>query len=205
MRLVGWRQQDVSSQLTRLENSVLIVLELHPTYPQYLWYPEVLANASHSAEYLAIDLIRHIASSESTKASHDDLRDYIRKSLVQDGLGISEPTDEEIQLLLDQPIRSAGTFAEMISRRAQIGWSTHGHSAVDVNVYGSEGTEVLRGNHENTEIGEFLRNYLGVDVSAITKQLRQKSQTFAPLAESRQSWPSTGHPESTDHYHRTTE
>lgn len=32
----------------------------------------------------------------------------------------------------------------------------------------------LVGNHENTEVGEFLRNYLGVDVEAVTKELREK-------------------------------
>ena len=56
----------------------------------------------------------------------------------------------------------------MISRRSQTGWSTHGHSAADVNIYSSdpEKTKALVGNHENTEVGEFLRDYLAVDVEA---------------------------------------
>lgn len=64
----------------------------------------------------------------------------------------------------------------MMSRRSQTGWSTHGHSAADVNIYSSdpEAASALAGNHENTEVGEFLRNYLGVDVEAVTKELREK-------------------------------
>jgi alkaline phosphatase len=47
-----------------------------------------------------------------------------------------------------------------------------------VNIYGSVGTDALRGNHENTEIGQFLREYLDVDVKAITDELVEKSKTF---------------------------
>jgi alkaline phosphatase len=70
----------------------------------------------------------------------------------------------------------------MVSLRARIGWSTHGHSAVDVNVYssGGPGTERIRGNVENTEVGEFLRDYLEVDVDEITKELRQKMKLGEP-------------------------
>jgi alkaline phosphatase len=51
--------------------------------------------------------------------------------------------------------------------------------AVDVNIYGSTGTGALRGNHENTEIGKFLREYLDVDVTAVTDELIEKSKTFS--------------------------
>jgi len=66
----------------------------------------------------------------------------------------------------------------MISRRARIGWSSHGHSAVDVNIYGSDGSEALRGNHENVEVGKFLRDYLDVDVDSVTEELVEKSKSF---------------------------
>ena len=64
----------------------------------------------------------------------------------------------------------------MISRRARVGWSTHGHSAVDVNIYssGGEAADKIRGNVENTDVGVFLREYLGVDVTDITEELREK-------------------------------
>ena len=67
-------------------------------------------------------------------------------------------------------------FADIISRRAQVGWSTHGHSAVDVPIFASspDSAQPLVGNHENTEVGKFLREYLGVDTEAVTEELKQK-------------------------------
>ena len=63
----------------------------------------------------------------------------------------------------------------MISRRAQVGWTTHGHSAVDVNIYASNSKDAspLIGNHENTAVGDFIRDYLDVDTEAVTKQLKE--------------------------------
>jgi len=68
----------------------------------------------------------------------------------------------------------------MMSRRSQTGWSTHGHSGADVNIYSSDpkAATALVGNHENTEVGDFLRDYLGVDVEAVTKELRDKGKGF---------------------------
>jgi alkaline phosphatase len=166
-----------------ISRGILTLLELHPTYPQYKWFPEFLGNASHSAEYLA----RQLNSRIGQGVGGDDLKEYI-VSLVQKGLGIQDASDAEIQSLIDQPLLSVYTFADMISRRAQIGWSTHGHSAVDVNIYGSAGTDALRGNHENTEIGVFLRKYLDVDVDAITEELVKKSKTFSIANGDQASW-----------------
>lgn len=108
--------------------------------------------------------------------------------LIQNGLGIFDATEEELQSILDSPPLSVYTFADMVSRRAEIGWATHGHSAVDVNVYGTAGSDALRGNHENIEIGQFLQGYLGVDVEAITVELKEKSSTFSSFAAGLNSW-----------------
>jgi len=163
--------------------SNLTSVETHPTYPQYKWFPEVLANASHSAEHLARKLNLHVAEG----ANGDKLRKYAIE-LTQKGQGITDASDAEIQLLVEQPQLSVYTFADMISCRAQIGWSTHGHSAVDVNIYGSAGSEALRGNHENIEIGKFLREYLDVDVKSITEELIEKSKAFGISGASQSSW-----------------
>ena len=44
---------------------------------------------------------------------------------------------------------------------------------MDVNIYavGKEARERLLGNHENTEIGEFIRDYLDLDLDRVTKIL----------------------------------
>ena len=48
--------------------------------------------------------------------------------------------------------------------------------AVDVNIYASKPQHAhpLVGNHENTEIGVFLRDYLNVDTDAVTKELKEQ-------------------------------
>ena len=146
-----------------------------PSYPHYGWYPAVLANASHSAEYLARKLNDDWFEADKRKS-------YINKKYVESGLGIYDATDEELDLLIDNPGFAVYYFAEMISRRARIGWATHGHSAVDVNIYGYGDIDGLRGNHENTDIGKFLREYLDVDVDAVTKELNEKSRSVSGTA-----------------------
>ena len=36
----------------------------------------------------------------------------------------------------------------------------------------------LIGNHENTEVGDFLRDYLDVDVEAVTRELQEKGASL---------------------------
>ena len=161
--------------------------QLHTSYPEYHWFPAALANASNSAEHLAYQLHNfvsgHQESSLSTisnppKHKREDLETYIRDVLISKGLGIQDASDEEVHRLLDNsdPWPASYLFADMISRRAQVGWTTHGHSAVDVNIYASnpDHARPLLGNHENTEIGKFLADYLDVDVGAVTKELKAK-------------------------------
>lgn len=100
------------------------------------------------------------------------------------GLGIADARDFELKKLASDPEHAIYTFSRMISQRARIGWSTHGHSAVDVNIYSSGGrlAEDLHGNVENTQVGQFLRKYLDVDVDKITDELREKMQWNQSLA-----------------------
>ncbi|OTB20723.1 hypothetical protein K445DRAFT_72289 [Daldinia sp. EC12] len=157
-----------------------VARQVNVDYPQYLWYPAVLANASSSSEYLAHRLQGHLA--QTSDHSVPKLKKYINEELVKPGLGIHDASDEELTTLALSPEQAQYSFAHMISIRAQIGWSTHGHSAVDVNIYssGGPGTEAIRGNVENTDVGKYLREYLNVDVDAITKELNEKLDSNAP-------------------------
>ena len=44
---------------------------------------------------------------------------------------------------------------------------------MDVNIYafGDPETQKLRGNHENTEIGQFIKEYLDLDLDSVTRIL----------------------------------
>jgi len=115
-------------------------------------------------------------------AGEKNVEKFIRNELVKKGLGILDATDAEIKTIINTP--NSYSFAGMISRRAQIGWSTHGHSAVDVNIYGTAGSEKLHGNHENTEVGKFLRDYLDLSVDAITEELKDAEKSSNEIEES---------------------
>ncbi|KAF1816632.1 alkaline phosphatase-like protein [Eremomyces bilateralis CBS 781.70] len=144
--------------------------QLHDEYPQYLWYPSVLANASHSASELAHTYHAELDTNPSLKVSP-----YLN-DLVEKGFGITDPSHDEIQALVDSPDVASLLFADMVSRRAQTGWSTLGHSGADVNIYASDvdAARPLVGNHENTEVGDFLRDYLDLDLEPITTELNEK-------------------------------
>ncbi|PGG97932.1 hypothetical protein AJ79_09045 [Helicocarpus griseus UAMH5409] len=148
-----------------------IARQLHDSYPEYVWYPGVLANASHSSEYLGNSLEAYL-NGDGKDASHSERQKYIRKNMLADGMGIHDVADSEVDKLINGG--GAYAFADMYSRRAQIGWSTHGHSGVDVNIYASspKGANPLLGNHENTEVGSFLADYLNLDLEDVTKQLQ---------------------------------
>jgi alkaline phosphatase len=166
--------------------------QLHSSYPQYLWYPGALANASHSGEYLAHDL-RKFRESESGPA----VTEHVQK-LLKEGLGVHDASDAEVESLAkdESEMGNAYTFADIISRRAQNGWSTHGHSAVDVNIYASDPSRAsaLIGNHENTEVGNFLRDYLDLDLKPVTDKLNKALDTFRTSGESGSEMPWTGKP-----------
>ncbi|KAK3990208.1 alkaline-phosphatase-like protein [Cladorrhinum sp. PSN332] len=149
--------------------------QAHNELPVYNWHPQILANANASSEYLALLLGERIAT---TPDSYLSLVEWIKTDLVQNKLGISDALEIEINALASNPAAAQTIFARMVSIRARIGWSTHGHSAVDVNVYssGGPGTEKIRGNVENIEVGGFLNEYLGVDLEPITKELREKME-----------------------------
>ncbi|KAJ4304290.1 vacuolar alkaline phosphatase [Collariella sp. IMI 366227] len=142
--------------------------------PVYNWHPAILAKANASAEYCSVLLRQHIAA--SPLEPHDALIDWINSELVVRRLGIPDAIEIELNALATNPFAAVNIFAKMVSMRARVGWSTHGHSAVDVNIYssGGVGAEKIRGNVENTDIGRFLAAYLDVDVEEITKELEDK-------------------------------
>jgi alkaline phosphatase len=127
---------------------------------------------------MALRYMQYLISEPTAEQKHNFIADEL-----EDGLGIFDATDDEIAALVKTPATALYQYADMVSRRSQTGWSTHGHSAADVNIYSSdpEGAKALVGNHENTEVGEFLRNYLNVDVDAVTKELREKGATLKVL------------------------
>lgn len=184
-------------------------LQLDEGYPEYHWFPEVLTQASHSAEYLQHTWYQWLQG-EGSNANRLVQRKYILDKLIGEGLGIPNATDADADAIIDtQPNwPPAYLFADMISRRAEIGWTTHGHSgrllrprrppifpshstranssrtaAVDVNIYASSPKHApqLVGNHENTDIGAFIAEYLDLDLEPITEELKREDVDMGVL------------------------
>ena len=136
----------------------------------------MLANASRSSEWLTNEYAKHV---KETRRSKRDAAAFVREAIPK-YLGIHDVTDDEVELIVERPVFAPWLFADIVSRRSQIGWSTHGHSAADVNIYTSDpvAAKALVGSHENTEVGDFMREYLDVDVDAVTKELQEKGVLF---------------------------
>ncbi|KAI8366107.1 alkaline phosphatase [Radiomyces spectabilis] len=145
--------------------------QVSPKYPKYLWYPDVLTRVKQSSIALAEQIMR--------ERKLDD-RQYLQ-SILRTELGIDDFTEQEMQTLMKQKsTKSLDQYlADMVSVRAQLGWATHGHSAVDVNLYAyGRGSEALHGNLENTYIGNFIADKLDLDLQDLTKKLNSNNPSF---------------------------
>lgn len=65
-------------------------------------------------------------------------------------------------------------ISDIAARRAEIGFSTSGHTGIDINVYayGAE-THRLVGNQDNTNIGVVIKDILALDLEAVTRDLNK--------------------------------
>ncbi|KAG7661970.1 PHO8 [[Candida] subhashii] len=152
-------------------------------YPDYLWYPEVLFNSHNSGDFLASKIVEYKDKDDTKKFT-----EFITKEILESKMGIKDYTKEEVELILSNANNQGQllyVLNDILSIRAQIGWTTHGHSAVDVNIYAYTNSpainaklhskkpyEGLAGNHENIEIGSFMESLTNADLSRITEMVK---------------------------------
>ena len=103
--------------------------QLHDSYPEYHWFPSVLANVSRSATFVGNQWNEWV-NGDGANVNRLYKRQYIHNDLARKWLGITDSTDEEADAIIDAKPNWPPfyLFGEMVSRRAQTGWSTHGHS-----------------------------------------------------------------------------
>lgn len=158
-----------------------VARQVTPAYPEYVWYPFVLAGVTRSTYFVAVNMRQQSALPPA------ELQTYITDS-CQQYLGITNVTQTEMNELVSLTYSNASDaqqnliyiLSDMVSVRAEIGWTTHGHSAVDVNLYAypqNDKTIYLRGNHENTDINTFIVNYFNLNLAPLTEQLQQPWST----------------------------
>lgn len=89
-----------------------------------------MVNSTHSAENLAMQF--RDFQENNREATKEALEAFVRETLIEQGLGVYDSSDEEINRLLtdSDPWPASYVFADIISRRTQVGWSTHGHSGL---------------------------------------------------------------------------
>lgn len=94
--------------------------------------------------------------------------------------GISDLTAEEIKEIKETEEDSMNyTVGPMIAKRANIGFTTTGHTGEDVAlyVYAPEGVDQLTGTVENTDIAVYMEKAMGLDLSKTTDALFVKART----------------------------
>nr|WP_028546008.1 alkaline phosphatase [Paenibacillus taiwanensis] len=100
------------------------------------------------------------------------------KQLVEKYTGYNDLTEEEAQFIIDGDKSSyaqEGAFNAVMSKRYLVGWSGHGHSAVDVGVwaYGPIAQSV-KGQIDNTDIAKSAAKTAGLDLNKASADLQSK-------------------------------
>ena len=94
--------------------------------------------------------------------------------------GVNDLTDEEIEAIRETEEGSLNyTVGPIISKRANIGWTTTGHTGEDVPlyIYAPDNCEKLHGVVENTDIAKYISRVMGFDLATATSML------FVPVRE----------------------
>lgn len=95
-------------------------------------------------------------------------------SVMEEYFGITDLTAEEIEAIKEtKDGRMNATVGPMIAKRANIGFTTGGHTGEDVPlyVYASGGVDQLTGTIENTDLARYMEKVMGVSLEATTRQL----------------------------------
>ncbi|HEX7071737.1 MAG TPA: alkaline phosphatase [Rhodothermales bacterium] len=129
----------------------------------YAWHPEVI---------------------HRVKGSHGAMEDRIEdglsdpRQILREVAGITDPTDGELALFegAESADRLVDAVAEVIDRRAVIGWTSGGHTAVDVNLYAfGPGSDRFIGHHDNTFVGRTIAELMRVDLDALSRTLQAET------------------------------
>ncbi len=88
--------------------------------------------------------------------------------------GITDITDEEIEeIKATESGKMNYTVGPMISKRANIGWTTNGHTGEDIPlyIYAPENCKKLSGVVENTDIAKYMAELFDTDLDKVTERL----------------------------------
>ena len=131
----------------------------------YEVYFEAFKNVTASSEVIGKEL-------EEAK-SPDEIKEIMKKYA-----GIEDLSKQELAQLEKADGKESsreGVFNVIIAERSNIGWTGHGHTGVDVGVYGyGPAAELLFGFNDNTDFAKAGATALGLDMEKASKALQVK-------------------------------
>ena len=141
---------------------------------------KVVFNATHSGEYLAKQIL--------TYKEQDKLADFVKETVIEQGLGLTNYTDEEVTRLVNIAQKNSTTtattlgvaIANLTSSRAKAYWGSLDHTSVDVDLYAFSNADYLQqkvtnvreglaGFHENTDFSVFIKSIEDIDLDKATE------------------------------------
>ena len=126
----------------------------------------------HIDEYIE-PLKKAILTGEGVEKLLNDDRSNIVE-VMSKYYGVDDLTEEEIKAIKDTEAGSLNyTVGPIISKRANIGWTTTGHTGEDVPlyIYAPSNCEKLSGVVENTDIAKYMSRVMGIDLATATIEL----------------------------------
>jgi len=137
------------------------------------WKPSVIKRSKISA--LAAG--QKILDFKGNKAAR---KDFIKNELLGQAFNVQSVSDEELELANKDEkteIAYAEKIATIVSKEANVAWTTHSHSAIDVPLFAyGKGTQALRGHKFHVQLTDFVAQHLGLNLRAITNKLNTKKQ-----------------------------
>ncbi|KAI5955559.1 PHO8 [Candida theae] len=143
---------------------------------------DAIANATRSAEYLS-----NAISDFEDKENTDSLNSFIRATVIEEGLGLTNYTNEEVERLAN--LVAAGeddslltAISNLTASRAATLWGSIQHTSVDVGMYAFSNSpylmqkvlntkDGLAGFHENIDFSVFIKSITDIDLDDVTQQV----------------------------------
>ncbi|OSS47025.1 hypothetical protein B5807_09892 [Epicoccum nigrum] len=112
-----------------------------------------------------------------------DKRAFLKDTILP-GYGLGDLADTEIDLILKND-KLASDLSSRLSKKAGVNWSTGGHTASDVTLFGYgagwRGGNLkadMAGNWDNTQLPGYIEGVLKIKMSKVTEKLRQAGSAW---------------------------
>jgi len=133
---------------------------------------------SSAIDHYIVPLTKAKLTGEGIEAKFDEGRTNIREVMAE-WYGIENLTPREVALIKNTAARNMNyTVGLMLSERAFLGWTTHGHTGQEVNFFTYlPGDGRITGTLDNTDIALICAGVWGIDLQAVTAQLFNEAET----------------------------